>query len=294
MNENYTKEELIQVGFDITKVLVDMTARENDANSFLTGYLENLTSKDGIYKKQSDALQDFSQTSRVIEDTTHEILKSIQSSSVKIDGISNKFDQLDTKMKEIQAKRRDMDQKMKELEDFIKKIRGFIQEIQNISEKINLLSFNASIEAAHAGAAGAGFRIIANEVKKLSEQTKSTSDNISRHIEGLSNHVEVVVNGNQQYDDFLNQIRSLTETSSSSLKDIKQDSQYNARATETMYENIKTNQDNILRASKEVEQSNIRQVQEIARRETEASILTNDRISFLLELSKLLTYMKTH
>lgn len=294
MEQNYTKAQLVQAGFDITKVLTDMATRENEGNSFLKTYLRNLTSEDGIYRKQSDALQDFSSTSQKIEDTTHEILESIQNSSAKIDGIAAKFDELNRKMDEIQAKRHEMDKKMKELEEFIKKIKGFVQDIQDISGKTNLLSFNASIEAAHAGTAGAGFRIIANEVKKLSELTKTTSDSISRHIEDLTSHVSAVVSGNAQYDDFLNQIRELTETSSTAFEDIKRDSQNNALATESMYEDIKTNQENIVRSSKEVADSNIKQVEEIARRETEASITTNDRLSFLLEMNKLLTYMNSH
>ena len=293
MEQNYTKAQLIQAGFDITKILTDMATKENEGNSFLKTYLDSLTSEDGIYKKQSDALQEFSSANREIENTTHEILQSIHNSSTKIDGISDKFCELNEKMSEIQIKRRKMDQKMNELEDFIKKIKVFIQEIQNISEKINLLSFNASIEAAHAGSAGAGFRIIANEVKNLSEQTKSTSDSIAKNIEDLTGHVGAVISGNAQYDDFLNQMKDLAENSTAYLEDIKKDSQQNARATESMYESVQSAQENILRSSKEVEESNIRQVREIANRETEASIMTNDRLSFLLELNKLFLYMQT-
>ncbi len=293
MEQNYTKAQLIQAGFDITKILTDMATKENEGNSFLKTYLDSLTSENGIYKKQSDALQEFSSANREIENTTHEILQSIHNSSTKIDGISDKFCELNEKMSEIQIKRREMDQKMNELEDFIKKIKVFIQEIQNISEKINLLSFNASIEAAHAGSAGAGFRIIANEVKNLSEQTKATSDNIAKNIEDLTSYVGAVISGNAQYDDFLNQMKDLAENSTTYLEDIKKDSEQNARATESMYESVQSAQENILRSSKEVEESNIRQVMEIANRETEASIMTNDRLSFLLELNKLFSHMQT-
>ena len=44
----------------------------------------------------------------------------------------------------------------------------------------------------------------------------------------------------------------------------------------------------------EVEIMNPLNAVEIARRETEASITTNDRLSFLLEMNKPLTYMNTH
>ncbi|MCR5763885.1 MAG: hypothetical protein K6G00_10945 [Treponema sp.] len=294
MEQNYTKQTLVKAGFDIIKVLMDMAETENNGNSFLKKYLDSLTSENGIYKKQSEALQNFSKTSSKIEDTTHSILESIQNSSLRIDSISEQFEQLNSKMEEIQAKRHEMDQKMKELEEFIKKIRTFVQNIQNISDQTNLLSFNASIEAAHAGSAGAGFRIIANEVKKLSEQTRTTSDEITRHIEDLSSRIGTVIKGNSQYDDFLNQIKELTQTSSKSLEDIKQDSMNNARDTESMYQDICTNQENIMRSSQEAEEASISQVKEIAARSTENSITTNDRLSFLLQMNKLFTYIQTH
>ncbi len=293
MEHTYSKQQLVQAGLDLTDVLMSMASDESN-NSFLRNYLASLTSENGIYKKQSDALQEFSDTGLKIEDTTHGIMNSMQDTASKIDVISTKFEELNAKMDSIQIKRREMDQKMQELEDFIKKIQGFVQNIQNISDQTNLLSFNASIEAAHAGSAGAGFRIIANEVKKLSEQTRSTSNDIKNHIEDLSSRISTVIKGNSEYDDFLQQIRAITGNTSESLEEIKRDSQENARGTESMYYDIKNNQENIVRSSKEVEEQNIKQVKDIAARETEASISSNDRLSFLLELNKLFNYMKNH
>lgn len=294
MEQNYSKDEIVQAGLDLTKVLMDMATHENDGNSFLRSYLDSLTSDDGIYKKQSEALQDFSNTSIKIEDTTHEILTSIQDNSARIDGISKQFQELNKKMESIQQKRREMDQKMKDREEFIKKIRTFVLNIQNISDQTNLLSFNASIEAAHAGSAGAGFRIIANEVKHLSEQTRTTSDSITKQIEDLSSQITTIIKGNSEYDSFLSQIREITDSSSTYLEEIKRGSLDNARATEEMYQDIKANQQNIIQSSREVEESNIRQVKEIAKRATESAITTNDRLSFLLQMSKLFSYIKAH
>lgn len=53
------------------------------------------------------------------------------------------------------------------------RIGGIAENISEISEQIRILSFNASIEAARAGNAGAGFRVIAGEIKRLSADTEA-------------------------------------------------------------------------------------------------------------------------
>ncbi len=72
------------------------------------------------------------------------------------------------------------------MEVFMKPVRS-VEEIDQklaiISEfayQTNLLSLNASLEAAHAGESGAGFLVVAKEVRTLSEQTKLASQEISR------------------------------------------------------------------------------------------------------------------
>ena len=59
----------------------------------------------------------------------------------------------------------------KELEEQTKKVTSITGAIQDVADKTNVLAINASIEAAHAGSFGAGFRIIADEVRKLATQT---------------------------------------------------------------------------------------------------------------------------
>ena len=60
-----------------------------------------------------------------------------------------------------------------------------IKVITSIAQKTDLLALNATVEAARAGDVGAGFAVVANEVKELAKQTATATEDISRKIEAI-------------------------------------------------------------------------------------------------------------
>ncbi|WP_240036962.1 methyl-accepting chemotaxis protein [Paenibacillus amylolyticus] len=68
----------------------------------------------------------------------------------------------------------------------VNKVARFIREI---SEQTNLLGLNAAIEAARAGEAGAGFGVVASEVRKLSTGTKEATVNIERSLKDVQTSI---------------------------------------------------------------------------------------------------------
>lgn len=76
---------------------------------------------------------------------------------------------------------------------------NIVKTIENSSTQLTLIGFNASIEAKRAGAAGAGFNVIAQEVRTLAEKNTKQAGEIEHTLNGIK----------KSMGDINNQIRGL-------------------------------------------------------------------------------------
>lgn len=85
----------------------------------------------------------------------------------------------------------------------IDQINNLTADILSISEQTNLLSLNASIEAARAGEAGAGFAVVADQIRQLADSSKESASNIQQLNTTIIGTVNNLITNSNELVNFL-------------------------------------------------------------------------------------------
>lgn len=89
------------------------------------------------------------------------------------------------RMSQVQDQVSSLTQRITELAAQAQTIGEIIHTVSDIAERTNLLALNATIEASRAGEHGAGFRVVAREVKALAGQSKKSTAQIRTILEQI-------------------------------------------------------------------------------------------------------------
>lgn len=96
-------------------------------------------------------------------------------------------------------------------------IREGAGKIRSISFRTKLLALNAAIEAAHAGEAGAGFAVVAAEVKSLAQTSSEFTDDIDLCTENMQREVSKVIQSTTEIQGIMAELRATQQDISTSV-----------------------------------------------------------------------------
>jgi methyl-accepting chemotaxis protein len=94
-----------------------------------------------------------------------------------------------------------------------------IKVITSIAQKTDLLALNATVEAARAGEVGAGFAVVANEVKELAKQTANATEDISKKIEAIQTDAKGAVEAIKTISGIIDQVNAISSTIATAVEE---------------------------------------------------------------------------
>lgn len=105
---------------------------------------------------------------------------------------------------------------------------GIVKAIENASTQLTLIGFNASIEAKRAGAAGAGFNVIAQEVRTLADkntkqanEVENTLSEIKKAIVGINAQLKTCNAEIQKNAEVIEKLRTLVDEANAQIQELK-------------------------------------------------------------------------
>lgn len=199
-------EEASSVDEAIKNVNENMAALNDEVN-FMSSIIEKLSLK---MDENSATSEEMNATSSEIEGAIDMITHETQRSAETVAEVSERAEQL--KATAIDSQRRAQEiqgdvavqlRKAIEQSRAVERIQVLSDAILAISSKTNLLALNAAIEASHAGSAGAGFAVVAGEIKHLAEDSKETVNEIKQVASLIIDSVNVLSETAEQVLGFL-------------------------------------------------------------------------------------------
>ncbi len=165
--------------------------------------------------------------------------------------------QVDLSIKAVTTSREALDLSRKQgekLNELATDVAEYCNDIAAVSNQTKLLALNASIEAARAGSAGAGFSVVAEEVKRLAEHTEKIVEDLNAHLGQAGDATSLNLQALDTITSAVDDVMSYSSAISSSLSQQTAAAQEINHTCQMMVARAET-------ASREVEESVVRDIQ---------------------------------
>ena len=151
----------------------------------VTSQTEAIRQMENASQSMEQAIQNISASMSDIRDNTYHMLTSFQAVTQNMNDSIRAVSESSASIQKINGQMQDFKEK-------IDRIGKIIDIVKQIASQSNLLALNASIEASHAGEEGAGFSIVAQEMRNLANSTSKSAENITDYVRQLYQDTEIL------------------------------------------------------------------------------------------------------
>ena len=155
---------------------LDLTEAAGLMNSTSMSFADGSESQASAVYDISSSLEEVGTTTQNTADNAQQVEHLMTKTTSIVDGATEQLAQLNDVMGEISTANQETTK--------------IINTIEQIAFQTNLLALNAAVEAARAGEAGAGFAVVAEEVRTLAQRTADASNSSTELIEGQTSIIK--------------------------------------------------------------------------------------------------------
>ncbi len=160
----------------------DVKTQSKDVSTAVTRIGEGATEQHERIETATQELQQLSAATEEIASSAEEAAATAENVATRgrdgREAATDAIEQLDI----VQQRAEDAYERVEHLEAHTAEVESIVELIQDIADETNILALNASIQAVQAGQQGAGFRVVANEVKNLAEEAQEAAGDIESQI----------------------------------------------------------------------------------------------------------------
>lgn len=216
--------------------LSDLAGVMNETRESLS---ELMSETRGVYQRVSHSEQGLEKTVRDLAASSSQVSEKVELIAPKARQLADSSQRLATAAADISRARENIEKhtaqalqigtdEIRDLAEISQIIQDFqaqsvevssaVDKIAAIAEKTSLLALNATIESAKAGEIGAGFAVVAGQIKELAVQTSTSANSVTAASTEIQSHCDKAVGVTQDVIAKLNEINDSQQDSAAAVQ----------------------------------------------------------------------------